>query len=375
MVLYQSLPEGCLMTPAAAADLDELVALEQRCFASDRLSRRSFRRWLGNDQCVFLVARIHEVLAGYVLVLFHPGTRLARLYSLAVEPAFRGRGLAAYLITEAEQRASDSGRFYMRLEVSEQNRAAITLYESLGYRQFGHYHDYYEDHSDALRYQKRIRVYSGDSRHSAIPWLAQTTDFTCGPASLMMAMASLNSNYRPSPVEELRIWREATTIYMTSGHGGCHPLGLALSALARGFTANVWINQPGPLFLDGVRDEQKKTVMLRAHQDFSEQALAAGLPVHHRDLRQQELLDAYRRDEIPLILISTYRMDGRKAPHWVVMSGYDDDCIYVHDPDPEADRQSALDCQYLPIARSDFDKMSAFGRNRLRTAVIIGRKP
>ena len=29
---------------------------------------------------------------------------------------------------------------------------------------------------------------------------------------------------------ELRVWREATTIFMTSGHGGCGPDGLALAA-------------------------------------------------------------------------------------------------------------------------------------------------
>jgi len=70
-------------------------------------------------------------------------------------------------------------------------------------------------------------------------------------------------------------------------------------------------------------------------------------------------------------LISTFRMDRKKAPHWVVMSGFDQDCLYMHDPDPEEGRQSELDCQYIPIACEDFDRMSCFGKNRLRTAVIV----
>ena len=35
---------------------------------------------------------------------------------------------------------------------------------------------------------------------------AQTTDFTCGPACLLMAMAALRSQRPPSRREELRLW-------------------------------------------------------------------------------------------------------------------------------------------------------------------------
>ena len=357
------------------SDLEALVALEKRCFKSDRLSRRSFRRWLGGDHCVFLVAREGEQFAGYILVLFHRGTRLARMYSLAVDPAYRGRGLARELIAAAEEGARESGRFYMRLEVSSKNLGAIALYETLGYKQFGLYQDYYEDHTDALRYQKRIRSVPDTARHRATPWLAQSTRFTCGPASLMMAMAALDSEYLPSITEELRLWRESTTIFMTSGHGGCHPMGLALAAQSRGFKTEVWVNHGGVLFLDGVRDESKKPVMALVHEDYRAALEALDVPIHYRDVRQDDLMAAFDQGDVPLILISTYRMDRKKAPHWVVMSGYDEECIYVHDPDPDGQGQTALDCQYLPLAREEFGRMSSFGRSRLRTAVIVGKSP
>ncbi|TMO81036.1 hypothetical protein CWC16_04705 [Pseudoalteromonas sp. S3776] len=43
--------------------------------------------------------------------------------------------------------------------------------------------------------------------------------------------------------------------------------------------------------------------------------------------------------------------------------------MYVHYPfyKPGSDKQLAIDCQYVPIALSDFCKMSAFGDQRLRT--------
>ena len=362
-------------------DLDALLQIEHDCFRTDRLSRRSFKRWLRRSDCVFLVARDSAGLGGYCLVILRQGTRLARLYSLAVAPDRQGRGVARQLLQQAEVDVRSTGALYLRLEVAASNTAAIRLYEQLGYTQFGRYDDYYEDHSDALRMEKCVRAYQPENAPRTLPWIAQTTPFTCGPAALMMAMAGLDRTYQPSPLEEIEIWREATTIFMTSGHGGCHPLGLALAAHARGFHSEVWVNTPGPLFIEGVRDDNKKRVMSLVHDSFVSQCATHDITVHYQDLEQERLLDMFNAGVNILILISTYRLDSKKAPHWVVLSGYDEACFYVHDPElddlgtPRAsrdDNKAPLDCQYLPIAREEFAAMSRFGGNRLRAVVAIG---
>ncbi|MGY6274624.1 GNAT family N-acetyltransferase/peptidase C39 family protein [Methylomonas sp. MgM2] len=357
--------------PATLSDLNDLVTLENASFATDRLSRRSFRHWIGTEHRSLLIADIQGRLAGYILIIYHPGTRLARIYSLAVRPALRGQGVAQALIEAGERAARNDGRLYLRLEVNVDNRPAINLYEKLGYRKFGLYRDYYEDHTDALRYQKRIRRYQDRPQHRSVHWLRQTTPFTCGPAALMMAMHGLNSAYKPSREEEIDLWREATTIFMTSGHGGCHPVGLALAAKRRGFDVEVWINQTGPLFIDSVRSDEKKQIIELVDTGFKADAAEQRIPVHYANITQNDLTAAFEAGAIPLILISTYAMDQRKAPHWVVMSGFDYDCLYMHDSDPDDSRQSELDCQFIPIAREDFERMSCFGKSRLRTAVIV----
>jgi ribosomal protein S18 acetylase RimI-like enzyme len=355
------------------ADLNDLLRLEELAFATDRLSRRSFRHWISSEKRAFLVATVNGMLAGYILVIYHGGTRLARLYSIAIDPHFRGRGIARELIRAGERAASKSGRFIMRLEVARDNQAAISLYQSLGYQAFGGYRDYYDDHGDATRMQKRIHHYRVLEKHADIPWIRQTTAFTCGPAALMMAMRGISADYTPSQHEELQIWREATTIFMTSGHGGCHPLGLALAARQRGFRAETWINHQQPLFVESVRDANKKRIIGLVHEDFLQQARRQHIRLRHGDITQQHLIHALDHGTIPLVLISTWRLDGKKAPHWVTVSGYDSECLYVHDPDPEENSQTPLDCQYLPIARADFARISCFGRNRLRTAVLVSR--
>ncbi|MFP3352972.1 GNAT family N-acetyltransferase/peptidase C39 family protein [Pseudoalteromonas sp. SIMBA_153] len=364
-----------VIRPAITSDLKALVALENTCFSNDKLSARSLKRWLGAKHGILLVAEQNAQLCGYGLVWCHKGTRLARLYSLAVLPTMQGKGIAKKLLNELEKATSERGRIYLRLEVAVNNDSAIGLYKSVGYRVFGQYSDYYDDHSDALRMQKNIRQTSELQVERLTPWYQQTTEFTCGPAALLMAMAALDSNTELSPSHELALWREGTTIFMTSGHGGCHPFGLALAANKRGFTSEVIVNTPEPLFLDGVRSDNKKSVLATVHQQFVEGIAAANISVTQKDVELTDIENWLSQGFSVLLLISTYRFDGKKSPHWVCVTHLDAHCVYVHDPfcEPGNDNQLAIDCQYVPIARSDFSKMSAFGSQRLRTAVAIGK--
>ena len=60
------------------------------------------------------------------------------------------------LMHGVEALAAKRGCVVLRLEVRQDNAAAIALYESHGYRPFGEYHDYYEDGASALRMEKRL---------------------------------------------------------------------------------------------------------------------------------------------------------------------------------------------------------------------------
>ena len=360
---------------ATRGDLESLMAIEQACFSADRISLRSFRRWLASSGNILLVAERDGLLHGYGLVVCNKGTRLARLYSLAVLPAMRGSGLARQLLTALEANAARANRLFMRLEVAKPNSAAIRLYEHCGYRVFGEYSDYYDDHSDALRMQKTIRLIQSEQIHRPTPWYQQTTEFTCGPAALMMAMASLDCHFALEQTVELDLWREATTIFMTSGHGGCHPVGLALAAHRRGFEAAVYINTDQPLFVDGVRSAKKKAIMATVHDQFVYQAQRQSVALHYQDISQHQVEQWLQEGLAILILISTYRLDGKKSPHWVTVTTIDEFCFYVHDPDlDDKQHQRPIDCQYLPLARDDFEKMSSFGSGRLRTAVTLRRR-
>ncbi len=358
--------------PATTGDLDALVALEEKAFSTDRLTRRNFTWMIRKAHAFFLVVEIDGVLAGYTLLLFHKGTSLARLYSIAVDKAFRGAGLARELLVRSEAAAVENDCVYLRLEVHPDNAGAIALYEQAGYFRFGLYRQYYDDNSDALRYEKRVLFEPPGGTALKVPYYSQTTPFTCGPACLLMAMRSLEPGRAMDRTGELQLWRESTTIFMMSGHGGCGPHGLALAAHRRGFAVQAYISHKGPLFLNGVRSEEKKDVMRVVHEDFRKQVQESGIDVHYAPVSMRKIKKALQAGGVPLVLVSTYRFSSSKAPHWVVVVGLDDRFVYINDPDADPDHmRTATDNANLPILRKQFERMTSFGKNRLRACVIL----
>src|SRR5262249_42879587 len=142
--------------PAQPGDLDALLALEERAFATDRMSRRSLRGFLNSPHALMIVADLDRELIGHALVLFRSNSAIARLYSLAVAPEHCRLGIGQVLIGAAEKLALKCQRTSLRLEVHQKNGAAIALYQKAGYRLFGRHLHYYADRGNALRFEKHL---------------------------------------------------------------------------------------------------------------------------------------------------------------------------------------------------------------------------
>ena len=173
---------------AIAADIPALLAIEEQSFATDRMTRRNFRYAIQKAKGVVLVAdcqvggrtddRLDDRLGdspsdtgdspsdlgsrpvAYGVLSVHAGTPVARLTSFAVEPGFRGRGIARRLLSALEDAAAVHGCAGLRLEVRADNMAAIALYTAAGYRHFAVYPAYYEDDMTALRLEKPLAARS-----------------------------------------------------------------------------------------------------------------------------------------------------------------------------------------------------------------------
>jgi ribosomal-protein-alanine acetyltransferase len=366
--------KGSVIREAEYSDLDTLADIENRSFQTDKLSRRSMAHLLRRGNATTVLDEQNGRIRGYALILYNRGTSLARLYSIVVDPDFRGQGIGLRLLKAAEKDAVENECVIMRLEVRKDNETAISLYKEHGYRLFHVVPDYYQDHMEALRFEKSLVPHLRPDL-VRVPFYGQTLDFTCGPAALMMAMKALRPDFEINRKTELRIWRESTTIFMTSGFGGCGPFGLALSAYRRGFDVEVFVNDTGAMFTDSVRDPHKKEVIRLVQEDQMEQIEELPIAVHYGVLSIDEIQNRFSQGSIPLVLISSYRIYHEKTPHWVVVTGFDDKYVYAHDSfvDREEGKTEA-DSINMPILKKDFGRMSRYGKAGQKAVIILSTR-
>ena len=147
--------EPFCLRDAVVDDVPHLLALEAM-FSGDRLSARQLRHHVSSSRARLRIVESPEMLAGYALLLFRRGSRIARLYSIAVDPTQRGAGLGAALLDDAVHGALQADCDTLRLEVREDNLGAIALYRRAGFREFGKLPGYYEDGGLALRFERRL---------------------------------------------------------------------------------------------------------------------------------------------------------------------------------------------------------------------------
>jgi len=356
-------------------DLPALLKLEEDSFPGDRISARSWRRLLASRSARVTTAR-QDVssprLLGATVVLQRARSSVARLYSIAISPDARERGLASRLLQEAIRHARDSGAAVLRLETRADNDAAQRLFVRHGFRPLDRKASYYEDGADALRFQISLWDGGNAAKDTALsaPFYAQTLDFTCGPCALLMAMAALDPRTVLDRAAEIRLWREATTVFMAAGHGGCGPFGLALAALRRGFSATVYAPADRVMFIDSVRDPHKKDVIALVDADCRAELSTTSARLVNTPITPRHLVDHLRRGDVPVVLISLWRLHGERGPHWVVVTGFDGHVFRILDP--IAATPAGLD-PGVSVSVDEFKRITRYGRSRQAAAVIISK--
>ena len=154
---------------------------------------------------------------------------------------------------------------------------------------------------------------------------------------------------------------------MTSGHGGCHPVGLALAATTRGLRRGLGQQRKGPCswMACGIPTSAWWPVQVVAWAQAGKRNCPSGYKVD----RPAKLAACYARGQRPYPDLDLPARQPEGAPHCGV-HGYDDKCLYFHDrtwklvpPDNCRDGDS-IERQHAPIARPILPPMSLFGANQ-----------
>lgn len=137
-------------------DIPAILEIEQECFREDSFSREQFAYLIGRSKGIFYVVVEQEQIIAYISLLLHAGTRYLRIYSIAVHPDFRGKGLGQALMDQTIRTANECKAAKITLEVKVTNAAAIALYMKNGFIPAGIKPCYYHDGSDAIYMQRLI---------------------------------------------------------------------------------------------------------------------------------------------------------------------------------------------------------------------------
>ncbi|MEZ5922203.1 MAG: GNAT family N-acetyltransferase [Parvularculaceae bacterium] len=148
--------DGGRVRRASKSDLDAIDCVEQRAFTGDRFARRNLARLLASGAAETFVIAGGGAITGYVTLLFRKGSGVARIYSIALAPAARGKGFGRRLLESAERAARRRGADRLRLEFRPSNRRARALYERAGFLLLEVKPAYYADGEDAIRMEKKI---------------------------------------------------------------------------------------------------------------------------------------------------------------------------------------------------------------------------
>lgn len=192
-----------------------------------------------------------------------------------------------------------------------------------------------------------------------IPLYKQTADFSCGAASLVMALHALRG--RPlSRREEFEHWRVATMV----GIPGIDQWGLALAARKHGVAARI-ITTSETTFpyrkrsRPGFFSPQLLELTAFAQEENREKAREAGVVWEQRVPQPGDVVAALAEGCVPVLLVDLYTLskgaDG--APHWVVATQATHARMTLNDPAPEGPGvhelsvQDAWEC--LDVSRYD----------------------
>ena len=129
---------------ASIKHLETLYRIEQQCFNEEAFSKQQIAYLLTDYNTIALVAKINQDVIGFIIAQVEIDEReFGHIITLNVAPNYRHKNIGTKMLLEMESLFKQRGISECRLEVREDNNAAIKLYHKLGYQIAGKLERYY----------------------------------------------------------------------------------------------------------------------------------------------------------------------------------------------------------------------------------------
>ena len=176
-----------------------------------------------------------------------------------------------------------------------------------------------------------------------VPYYQQTSEFTCGPACVLMVMKHFDPRIELTRQLEFEIWRNCNMI----GTKGADPFGLAVPLIDAGFEVRLtterrtmantkrwkrrlvragFTAQDAELSIFGIRQNKLR-------------ALSRNLPVQYKRPEVREIVSGVNAGYVPIALVHMGVVHSLNIPHWVVVTDADEESVVFNDPYPPKGRK------------------------------------
>ena len=130
---------------ASIRHLDRLYEIETECFDREAFTKQQIARLLTDYDSVGLVAKVNSEIVGFIIgtIFLERNSLTGHILTIDISPIHRRKGTAQKLLQEIEKIFKEKGVKACRLEVREDNIAALRLYQKLGYKKVAKLKNYY----------------------------------------------------------------------------------------------------------------------------------------------------------------------------------------------------------------------------------------
>jgi ribosomal-protein-alanine N-acetyltransferase len=130
---------------ASIRHLDKLYEIEMRCFEREAFTKQQIAHLLTDYNSVSLVAKVNGEIVGFIIgmIYLERNSLTGHILTIDISPIHRQKGTAQKLLQEIEKIFTEKGVKACRLEVREDNIAALRLYQKFGYKKVAKLKNYY----------------------------------------------------------------------------------------------------------------------------------------------------------------------------------------------------------------------------------------
>ena len=188
-----------------------------------------------------------------------------------------------------------------------------------------------------------------------IPYYAQSAEFTCGPACVLMIFKFFDPHLKLNRTLEFEVWRQCNMI----GVRGADPFGMSVPLLDNGCEVHLVTQHKRMIDLDVWRNRLREhsftledaNLAIFGIAENRKRALGRGLTVEYRGLTVERVAMSFREGFIPIALVHMGVVHQLDIPHWVVVTDVGEDHVAFNDPYPPKGGKG------ICVRREEFQKM------------------